>query len=326
MIKYIQPKEIPILFRIKKEGLFIMKVKLFTHTDLDGCGCAIITKMAYKDVDIEFCDYDNVNERVENFYIGSSKNNYDKVFITDISVNEDVANIIEYYKDAKYYPEIKLFDHHKTAEWLNKYEWVSVSEWLESDVKNSGTSMLNNYLKNNPYGIAIYNFSEKVRQYDTWEWKTKYNDIEPKLINDLFQIQGRDLFIHNVIYQFNRNEEFTLSEEDNLLLKSNQEKIDKYINERDKILVTKMLNKHKVGVVFAEQYQSELGNTLSERHPELDYVIIINLSKAISYRTIKDGVDLSVIAKSYGGGGHPYASGSPIGDYTRNEIINLMFG
>jgi len=302
-----------------------MKVKLFTHTDLDGAGCAIIAKMTYMDVDIEFCDYDNVNEKIENFYIGSVKNNYDKVFITDISVNEEVANIIEYYKDANYYPEIKLFDHHKTAEWLNKYEWASVSEWLESDVKNSGTSMLNNYLKNHPYDKAIYNFAEKVRQYDTWEWKTKYSDIEPKLINDLFQIQGRDLFIHNVIYQFNRNEEFTLSEGDRLLLKSNQDKIDKYINERGKILITKTLNGHKVGIVFAEQYQSELGNTLSEKHPELDYMVIINPSKSISYRTIKEGVDLSVIASFYGGGGHPYASGSLFRDDMREKIIDSIF-
>ena len=41
-------------------------IKLFTHTDLDGIGCAILAKLAFgEEVDIEYCDYDNINEKVK---------------------------------------------------------------------------------------------------------------------------------------------------------------------------------------------------------------------------------------------------------------------
>ena len=33
-------------------------------------------------------------------------------------------------------------------------------------------------------------------------------------------------------------------------------------------------------------------------------------SLTVSYRTVKNDIDLSAIAKKYGGGGHPKASGS----------------
>ena len=40
-------------------------IKLFTHTDLDGIGCAILAMLAYEDVEIKYCNYDDINEKVE---------------------------------------------------------------------------------------------------------------------------------------------------------------------------------------------------------------------------------------------------------------------
>lgn len=40
-------------------------VKLFSHDDLDGIGCGILTKLAFgEDVDISYCDYDNIDSSV----------------------------------------------------------------------------------------------------------------------------------------------------------------------------------------------------------------------------------------------------------------------
>lgn len=44
-------------------------VKLFSHTDLDGIGCGILAKLAFgKDVDISYCDYDNIDSSVRKLY------------------------------------------------------------------------------------------------------------------------------------------------------------------------------------------------------------------------------------------------------------------
>ena len=70
------------------------------------------------------------------------------------------------------------------------------------------------------------------------------------------------------------------------------------------------------GVVFADKYISELGNELCKLNRELDYIAIVNMStRSVSYRTIKDDVDMGMIAKKYGGGGHPKAAGSKFDVY-----------
>ena len=105
----------------------------------------------------------------------------------------------------------------------------------------------------------------------------------------------------------------------------NKEKIDKYIESKDKTIIVKEIQGYQAGVVFAEQYHSELGNKLSEMHPELDFIAMINPSHSVSYRTVKKNIDLSVIAKVYKGGGHTQSSGSPISKEMKNNILDLLF-
>ena len=136
---------------------------------------------------------------------------------------------------------------------------------------------------------------------------------------------GRDEFIDNAIYQIIMLHEYKLTVDNFMLLKKNQEKIDKYIESKEKTIIVKVIQGYKAGVVFAEQYHSELGNKLSEMHPELDFIAMINPSHSISYRTVKKNIDLSVIADSYKGGGHAQASGSPISKEMKNSILDLLF-
>ena len=309
-----------------------MKVKLFTHTDLDGLGCAIVAKLAFSDIDIEYCDYDNVNEKIAGYISSLEYDKYELAFITDISVNEDVAKMIDcVYSNRN---EFVLLDHHKTALWLNNHRWACVSEYLdeENNTLHSGTALL--YFNILDYCIPerhtkhvlllnAYDFVETVRRYDTWEWKTKYDDVLPKQVNDLMSILGRDSFINNVTTQLIMLREYRLTQQDLNLLKNNQAKIDKYIEKKNQTLIVKNVLGHQAGVVFAKQYHSELGNTLAELHPEVDFIMIINPSQSVSYRTVKD-VDLSVIAKMYGGGGHPKSAGSPMIKSVRDKMIQVV--
>lgn len=310
-----------------------MKVKLFTHTDLDGVGCAIVAKLAFLDVDIEYCDYDNVNGKISDYIVTEDFRKYNLTFITDISVDEQVAEMINECTYKEDTGEFILLDHHKTALWLNKYKWTCVKENFSEDMKNSGTHMfylnvLDFYIENftDIYNTLIdtSNFVEAVRRYDTWEWKDKYNDNNAKMLNDLMHLKGKDNFIYDVVSQLKVEGEFRFSKMDLFLLKQNQEKIDRYIEIKNKMIITKEINGYQAGVIFAEQYCSELGNVLSESHPELDFIVIINPSQSVSYRTVKN-IDLSVIAKIYGGGGHPKSSGSPLSNEIREEIIDLIF-
>ena len=166
-----------------------MKVKIFTHTDLDGIGCAILAYMAFGDrgfdsdkVDVEYCDYKNIDSKLR--ALGSDHdlyNSYDKIYITDISMSEELAADMDVCCN---HDKIQLFDHHATALWLNKYDWCEVK--VGDAVKTSGTELFYVHLLNNGYFDDCYphymenldRFVEVVRDYDTWRWKEVLNEKE----------------------------------------------------------------------------------------------------------------------------------------------------
>ena len=150
-----------------------MKIKLFTHTDLDGIGCAILMKNVYRNdkIDIEYCDYGNVNDKIGSFLNKKDYIEYDKIFITDISINEDIANIIDELSCMK---EFILLDHHKTAEWLNRFDWAKIEDYCSVfGIKTSGTFMLHKWLIENNEKYVKCNYSNSkdfvqlVNDYDT---------------------------------------------------------------------------------------------------------------------------------------------------------------
>jgi oligoribonuclease NrnB/cAMP/cGMP phosphodiesterase (DHH superfamily) len=309
-------------------------VKLFSHTDLDGYGCNVIIKsLIGLNSDCENLNYDKINERVKEYFVNKEYKQYIVTYITDISVNDEVAEIIDdIYKKEDI--RVVLFDHHPTAQSLNKYTWATVD--IERDgEKTSGTRMLYDdckeaidYLTDENYinKDSLFDFVENVRKYDTWLWKEKYDDIKPKQLNDLFFLLGIERFVdkivHSVKYASANISEFI--EDNKLILELQQEKIDKYIESKNKELISKNIIGYKAGVVFAEQFQSELGNRLSEMNPQYDLIIMIG-NKTISYRTVKDNINCSEIAKLFGGGGHPKASGSQIEKDKQLGYIDELF-
>jgi len=306
------------------------KIKLFTHCDLDGVGCSILGKLAFTSIDVSYCNYDKIDELVTKFITDKEYLNYNFVYITDISLKQETIDLInntkpENFKEGFLLNEMfQLLDHHATAEHLNENFWCEVKS-EENDEKVSGTSLFYNDLKENYYlsGDA-FAFSEICRKYDTWLWKTKYNDNEPKKWNDLLYILGREDFENYVIDKIN-SDDLCLDEFALKILELEQRKIDEYIKEKDKTLIVKEILGYQAGVVFSETYTSELGNRLAEMHPELDFIVLIWMKGAISYRTVKD-IDLGKdIAKVYGGGGHAKAAGSEFSQDIIENFIDILF-
>ena len=301
-------------------------IRLFSHTDLDGYGCNIVMKALVSQARVitTNINYEENNEIIKNYILSGEYKDYRCTFITDISVNEEVAELIDKTKDLK----LVLLDHHPTAEWLNKYDWanVCVNNCFE---KTSGTELLFNFLVSSDgcvedwnYFREIHDFVKQVKRYDTWLWKEKYNDDTPKKLNDLFYILGYDKF-YSSLKENNFNVKFLIHDY-SYLLENQQKKIDKYIEKKDKEIIGCKIKNYNVGVVFANQYQSELGNRLSELNPQYDLIAMIG-ENTFSYRAIKDNANCGEFAKLFGGGGHPKASGSEINEEQKNKIIDLLF-
>ena len=296
-------------------------VKLFTHTDLDGVSCAILAGLYFENIcDVDMCDYNNINDKLKNFLSSPVKWRYNLILITDISCNEEVAEMIDKHNNPNML-NIKLIDHHKTAEWLNKYSWANVV--IEKDNHLcSGTSLLAEFLGFTETLGSLPMYINLVRQYDTWEWKAN-NENRANDLNNLFHILGRERFINDMMDNLIKDY-YIFSKEHQLLIEIDKEKKDLYFQKKEKELDGYIIDGMLFGIVFANEYVSELGNYLGEKYPNFMGIILIG-EYGISYRTIHDNIDMSMIAKKFGGGGHQKASGSGISIEKRKQYLDLLF-
>lgn len=297
-------------------------IKLITDNDLDGNSCFIVAKIFLnEDIDVTKSGPKKVNNDV--LEVIQNHEQYSKIFITDLSVNSEVAKELD-----KISNKICLLDHHISAEFLNDYSWANVHVKLNNR-KTCGAELLLNYLYENmnqnniDKNHRIFDFIEITRRYDTWEWYDVYNDDIPKKMNDLMYIKGKDEFTDEMLIKIKSGEEL-FDTIDIALLKFRQKEIEREIDKLDDNIVTTDILGYKAGVVFTQNFISEVGNQLSERHPELDFIAIINGS-SVSFRTVKDDVNVSEIAKVFGGGGHVKASGCGIDSKLSKKYIDSIF-
>ena len=108
------------------------------------------------------------------------------------------------------------------------------------------------------------------------------------------------------------------------ILKIEKDTVDRYLKKKDKELYKIEYDGYLIGAVFSERYRSELGNYLSSIHPELDLVVMINMSGGLSLRTEKD-IDISILAQKLNGGGHKKACGAPIEEEVKESILKNIF-
>ena len=300
------------------------KVKLFTHTDLDGVVCGILAKLAFKNVDISYCNYDDINEEVE-FLLKNSVEEYSKIYITDISVNEEIANLI----DSSCPEKVLLLDHHPTALNLNKFKWSSVKVSNKDKSKTCGASIYFKHLLSLGYldvnNRLLQTFVEKVRRYDTWEWE-RLNDKDAENLNNLLYLYGKNMFTVRFLVKILNNEPTLLNEVDLMILNVAEESKESYIRSKIENIKVTEIDGYLVGVVFAEKHTSLLGSRLGKIYPKLDFFAIINMDKGtVSYRTSKENIDLGKFASNYGGGGHKASAGSPISSSLIGEFINKIY-
>ena len=279
--------------------------------DPDGVAPIILSKLVFKDFKYILADIDEVDKYVMD-------NIDEEIIVVDLNINEETANYI-----LNNHKNVLVFDHHLSNKDMNKYPFIKVIDF--DGIKQSGTSLYYKYLLEN-YNNDLLNkdvtkkLVEHVRTMDTYDFSVTSKE-EANNIEILFKIYGRELFIdkfYNVII----NSDELYSKEDLNLIELEKLRIKRYVEEKEIIEIS--LDNKKVGVVFAERNISELGNYLVNKHDYLDYVILINVDKSISYRG-KDKVDLSVIAKKYNGGGHFNASGSPLPLDLKEKIIKEIF-
>lgn len=282
------------------------KILNIGHNDLDQLICQLILELQYgrENVKVERCNYNNVNETLYNYLKSGEHKNYDLIYITDISISEEMAE----YINENYSTKVRLIDHHNTAKWLDKYEWAVVKTHHSDGVPVSACELVrSHFCNNNPKVLEIV---KNANDYDTWLFSTNGN-IHAKRLNDLCYMIGLDETLDYLHSQINNDGiAEKMKGKYDFLLEVRENEYKKYLESSNKSLAICSYKEYKVGAVIAERFISELGNDLAKLNPELDFIAILNMRGGLSLRGTKENIDLGLIAKELGslinmnGGGH----------------------
>lgn len=309
-----------------------MKVLLFTHkSDIDGMGNAVLAKLAFDDVDYVLCETFNLQNEISKFYDDGTIYNYDMIFVTDLWLEEPMLSKIA--NNQQLINRFFVFDHHKSALEgnFNKYPFTTI-RISDSRGLCSGTSLFYEYLVSNSFidsnCNAIYDFVELTRKYDTWEWKTKYNDEMPHELTLLFDSVGCDGYIELMFQKLNEGnlKEFSFNELEKMLIKNKINQVQEKLSNYSKKIYYEEILGLKAGIVFIDyEYRNDLAEYFRQNGFDMDFAMLVALDYGtISYRNVKDDVNVRLIAEAMGGKGHDKAASSPINEAQKKELIKVL--
>ena len=306
-----------------------MKILLFTHkNDIDGMGNAILSKLAFNNVDYTLCETFDLNEKVNEFIITKKIYQYDKIFITDLCLNEELLSLIN--KDENLKNKIQIIDHHKTYdnEKFTKYSFVKVK------IKNDkglccGTSLFYEYLIENKYitkDNIMDEFVELTRQHDTWEWKNIYNNEKARELAILFDSLGTEGYINFMYKKLKNEKEFNFNNIETILINNKKLVINDAIEGYLKNIYYREILGMKAAIIFINyEFRNEIAEYLRENKYDIDFVMMISLDRGVvSYRSVKENVSVRKVAEFYNGKGHDAAATNPITTHHKEKILSIL--
>lgn len=333
-----------------------MKFFHISHTDLDGYGCQLITKMIFPQGTFYNANYGLevkifLQDALTQISLCDKK---EKIFliITDLNLTPDESKGL--HKDILKLSEdgfditLQLLDHHATGQKSAlKYEWYFL------DTKRSATKITYDYCNENfPHfqELTPKNFSlliQAINAVDIWldeDPLFEFGKVCMSMVsksyeinNALFTNQSREykhfLLIQALKYIDKENGHILLDEKI-YHLKKDFLKIDTQNNTLDNLssnyLIKSLDNKKEELTVF---YQDKKGlltynlgsisipaNAFLKAHPDYDFFIDINRRGRTGFRA-NNKLDVSILAqKLAGGGGHPNASGAAFKDFKETVL------
>lgn len=309
-----------------------MKVLLFTHkNDIDGMGNAVLAKLAFDEADYVLCGTFDLTEAVQNYYKDGSIYDYDRIYVTDLCLEDPVLTKIA--EDENLQGKVQVFDHHKTftAPKYTNHPFVTVQI---SDEKGlcCGTSLFYNHLLQegllDPENAAVAEFVELTRQHDTWEWRNIYNNEKSRELSILFDALGYDGYIALMTEKLQNpdTKQFDYNHMERTLIDNRKQQIaEKCEYYSDKITYKEILGM-KAGIVFITyEYRNELAEYFRENNFDMDFTMMIALDPGVvAYRSVKEGVHVRPVAEFFGGKGHEKAASNPITAEMQNEIVKVL--
>lgn len=316
------------------------KVKIITHSDLDGHGPPILLTDMYLSLNSEvhlniehISLYEKVNDAVMNFIKWKDAANYDAFYITDLSVTSvEAAEALDAFAKAHPHIHIHLIDHHKSALWLNQYEWTRVIVEDENGRMHSATDLVYEFIEKElapayeefmktPEGRPTWQymnhlhaagFADIVRSYDTWAWQKDPNNKhkeQARDFNQLFYLLGGRLFVQRMALT---ELSIAMQPHEKMLLEVDGRRRDSYLKKKKNYVQEIALNETDTfAFVEAESEKNDVCDMMGELFPEAKFVVVRDHEK-IGFRVRHGDYQVHKLAECFDGGGHAPAAGGKI--------------
>lgn len=310
-------------------------IKIFSHNDLDGMGCIITGAMYFKprNINYEILYYSILDERIQEYINNKEYNQYELTYITDLSISEETAEMLNNVNSQGH--KVIIVDHHEGSSFLNE-QYPQISKCNTDNDKSGALLFFEELYKDSTLcheERILKEYVTYVSSYDTWKW-TETNDKFAERLNVHFDIYKNRYKYDKYIREMYRR----IVSDEPLIFTAEQNEISYYISQRDKYiykqqfkLIKTRKDEYNVGLLFIDDYASPYISIISEtlnKKPEnqdMDFLMLVNLASGfISFRTIKDNIDLDKIAAKYGGGGHEKAAGTKLENDFIQPIVDLV--
>lgn len=338
----------------------LLRMKHISHLDLDGYGATILSEILqtlYPE-DAMTLEIRNILPNKLMLEISDTINSiddYDFIVITDLAINQNIVDLINNCKNPE---KFKIFDHHiPSIEKIPENSTITTVSPFNSNKLTCATELYYNFIIHDKIYELIHDdrmknnlkyLVECIRVYDTFEfWNSRNNPINeiemtywdaPRL-NTLFHIMERNEFreyIKYYVYHLAWNT-LTISTSKfswiTKILELENNKNIKYVESALRRMFKipfkySIYNNgkiydldYRIGVIFAEKSSPIIANTALESHSDIDLCAVVS-NNQVSIYTNRENVDVSKIAKLFGGGGHKEAAGFTI-PYTSSTIFNM---
>jgi len=273
---------------------------LFTHSDLDGAGCAVLYKTLFPKGEITFCPSGAAPERIRG-YLRSGKIP-DTLLITDVSIDNEVAIDLERLQAQGV--KVAMFDHHESSMNVKEYQWATI------DTRLCATALYFNSMRgSNPRAKEYMEFARLVNVFDNYQVGNKEFERAHQL-NKIMEYHKEKSSLTGFVERLLTNPDCHPDEDEAPIIEYILYNDRKYIDAaaRRAVIMNSTQGMPKA-VVAANRCINDVAQRILTEHQEIGFVEIIDLEReSVSVRS-RGKFNASTYAEARGGGGHKEAAG-----------------
>ncbi len=285
-----------------------MTTILVSHDDLDGVAANVIATAALGMIEIHNVGYNDIDRLLMEI---SRREDVMDLYIVDIAPKK-LETIQALDAMAIKGRTVLLFDHHEAHDAFGEMDWAQYEE-------ESGTQQFFKYFAvRGYYEVGKYaTFAALVNDYDCGIKK----DYDSDRLNHLFFILGREGFVKRCLetpcpHKF--------SDVESLLISNYVASMERYINDKLSQMLVRQIHDAKVGVMFAEQFQTEIGYAARKAAIDVDCVLMLDVGRRkASLRSVREGFSVGQYARGFhDGGGRAATAGFQLTEREIDAILN----